>query len=46
MCYEMYSDVAYFISIYYYILICFCSIAKVPHVLYGGTIWCVPETTN
>ena len=38
MCYGMYSDVAYFISIYYYIQICFYSIAKMPcawYVVYG-----------
>ena len=32
MCYEMYSDVAYFMSIDYYIQLCFYSIAKMPHV--------------
>ena len=46
MCYEMYSDVAYFISIYYYIQICFYSIGKMPRTWYGGKIWRVPETAD
>ena len=46
MCYEMHTDVAYFRSIYYYIQICFYTIAKMPHVWYGSTIWCVPETAD
>ena len=46
MCCEMYSDVAYFISIYYYIETYFYSIAKMPHMYFGGTISHVLETAD
>ena len=46
MCYGMYSDVAYFMTIYYNIQTCFHCITKIPHVLNGSTIWHVPETVD
>ena len=47
MCYEMYSDVAYVISIYCYIQICFDSIVKTPCVSNGSTtFWHIVETVD